>query len=140
MREVLLTVFIIVSFAFYAIHQRENSQKTAPRLPTQSLPPNAQQITQTYQDGEYTGLRIDAYYGNVQVKITIQNGKIADLEFLEYPKERRTSQLINDEATPILKQAAIQAQSANVDTVSGATQTSNAFKKSLQSSLDKAKI
>lgn len=140
MREILLSAFVIVSFIFYAIHERTDGPKTLPKLPTQSLPPNAQQITQTYQDGEYVGDKIDAYYGNVQVKTTIKNNQITDVTFLEYPKDRRTSQLINEQATPELQQEAIQVQSAKVDTVSGATQTSNAFKKSLQSSLAQAKI
>ena len=92
-----------------------------------------------YKDGVYTGPVTDAFYGNVQVQATIQGGKITDVTFLDYPHDRGTSVYINSQATPYLKQEAIQAQSANVDVVSGATQTSLAFIKSLTAALAGAK-
>lgn len=91
------------------------------------------------KDGKYTGDSADAYYGNVQVKITVSSGKITDVQFLDYPQDRRTSVFINSQAIPYLKTEAIQAQSANVDVISGATQTSLAFIQSLQSALAQAK-
>lgn len=91
-----------------------------------------------YRDGEYTGAVADAYFGNVQVKATIQAGKIADVQFLQYPSDRSTSQEINAVAMPSLQSEAIQAQSANVDIVSGATQTSLAFQQSLADALSQA--
>lgn len=93
-----------------------------------------------YKDGQYTGDSADAYYGNVQVQIIIQNGKIADVKFLDYPQDRPTSITINTEAMSYLKQEAIQAQNANVDIVSGATATSEAFQQSLASALAQATI
>jgi uncharacterized protein with FMN-binding domain len=93
----------------------------------------------TYKDGSYTGPEIDAYYGLVQVKAVVQNGKIANVQFLEYPNDRRTSQRINNYAVPTLQQEAVQAQNANVDLISGATLTSQAFVMSLQPALDQAK-
>ncbi len=92
-----------------------------------------------YTDGTYTGAVADAYYGNVQVEVTIQNGTITNVNFLQYPSDRSTSRYINGQATPILAQEAIKAQSASVDGVSGATDTSQAFKQSLQSALSQAK-
>ena len=92
-----------------------------------------------YIDGTYTGSAADAYYGNIQVKVNISKGKIADVIFLQYPSDRSTSQYINSQAMPYLKQEAIQAQSANVNGVSGATDTSIAFKESLTSALAQAK-
>ncbi|MGE5393039.1 MAG: FMN-binding protein [Candidatus Saccharibacteria bacterium] len=94
--------------------------------------------TGKYKDGQYVGSSVDAYYGNVQVRVTVQNGKIADVQFLDYPQDRRTSQMINSQAMPYLKEEAIQAQSANVDIVSGATDTSEAFQQSLSSALSQA--
>ncbi len=93
-----------------------------------------------YTDGAYTGSAADAYYGMVQVKAVIQNGKIADVQFLQYPNTHSTSVYINSQAMPYLKQEAIQAQSANVNIVSGATDTSMAFQQSLASALAQAKI
>lgn len=92
----------------------------------------------SYKDGTYTGSAANAYYGNVQVQATIKNGKITDVEFLEYPNDNPNSQNINSQAMPYLKQEAIQAQSSQVDIVSGATLTSQAFAQSLQSALSQA--
>ena len=92
-----------------------------------------------YKDGEYNGTIADAYYGNVQIKAVIAGGKIADVQFLDYPQDRRTSIEISNYAMPILKTEAIQIQSAEVDIVSGATQTSQAFRDSLAVALAEAK-
>jgi uncharacterized protein with FMN-binding domain len=94
--------------------------------------------TSSYKDGTYTGSVTNAYYGNVQVQATIKNGKITDVEFLQYPSDNPNSQYINSQATPYLKQEAIQAQSAQVDLISGATLTSQAFTQSLSSALSQA--
>jgi uncharacterized protein with FMN-binding domain len=95
--------------------------------------------TGLYRDGTYTGPEVDAYYGLVQVQAIVQGGKILDVQFLEYPRDRRTSQRINSQAMPWLQQEAIQAQSANVDIISGATLTSEAFAQSLQAALQAAR-
>jgi len=94
--------------------------------------------TGIYKDGIYTGTPGDAYYGMVQVKTTIQNGRITDVQFLQYPNDRRTSQMINSQAMPMLKNEAIKAQSSKVNIISGATDTSLAFIQSLGSSLQAA--
>lgn len=91
-----------------------------------------------YRNGTYTGPVTDAYYGNVQVRVTVKNGKIADVQFLQYPNDRETSIYINSQAMPYLKQEAIQAQSANINIVSGATATSEAFIQSLRGALSQA--
>ncbi len=77
-------------------------------------------------------------YGTVQVRVTVGRGQIADIEFLTLPSGRRESDRINSYAAPILKQETIQAQSAQVQVVSGATLTSRAFRESLQAALDQA--
>jgi len=68
----------------------------------------------------------------------VQGGKLTDVQFLDYPHDRRTSQRINQQADPWLIQEAIQAQSANVDIISGATLTSQAFAQSLYTALNQA--
>jgi uncharacterized protein with FMN-binding domain len=94
--------------------------------------------TGRYTNGSYTGVAANAYYGNIQVKATISGGKLTDVTFLQYPQDRSTSRYINQQAMPMLRAEAIQAQSANVDGVSGASDTSAAFKESLASALAKA--
>lgn len=91
-----------------------------------------------YKDGTYTGTSADAYYGNVQVAATIQNGKITDVKFLQYPDTHQTSVYINQQAMPYLQQEAIQAQSSHVNVITGATFTSQAFAQSLASALSQA--
>ncbi len=92
-----------------------------------------------YTDGTYTGSPTDAYYGTVQVEAIIKGGKIADVQFLQYPNTHSTSIYINSQAMPYLREEAIAAQSANVNIVSGATDTSAAFQQSLASALAQAK-
>jgi len=92
-----------------------------------------------YKNGTFNGPQVDAFYGMVQVQVVIQNGKISNVQFLTYPTDRRTSARINSVAVPYLQQEAITAQSANVDLVSGATLTSQAFVQSLQNALNQAK-
>ncbi len=92
-----------------------------------------------YADGTYTGAAADAYYGMVQIQVIIRSGKLVAVDFLQYPSDRRTSQYINDQAMPLLKQEAISAQSANVSGVSGASDTSQAFIQSLGDALAQAK-
>ncbi len=144
MRKILLSAFLILVFAGYVIHKQLESAPKVVNLPPAGTPlimPTATPTPQAsgqYKDGTYLGDVTDAFYGNVQVQAVISGGRITDVVFLDYPSDRKTSQEINTQAMPLLKQEAIQAQSANVDIVSGATQTSLAFMKSLQAALNKA--
>jgi uncharacterized protein with FMN-binding domain len=120
------------------------NSNTAPVIssPTQAAPvatPVVKKSTGQYTDGAYTGSVADAYYGNVQVRVTVSGGKITNVSFLQYPNDRGTSVAINRQAMPMLSSEAIQAQSANVNGVSGASDTSAAFKESLASALSQAK-
>jgi uncharacterized protein with FMN-binding domain len=103
-----------------------------------STPAPAIKPKEQYADGSYTGIAVDAYYGSVQVEAIVSDGKLIDVVFLKYPSDRRTSANINNQAMLYLKTEAIQAQSANVDTVSGASDTSVAFRESLASALSQA--
>ncbi len=113
-------------------------------VPTDTLIPTNTPVPPTatsdglYRNGKYTGDVADAFYGNVQVRVTISSGKISAVQFLNYPHDRRTSVAINSYAVPYLKTEAIRAQSASVDLVSGATLTSQAFIESLRTALAKA--
>ena len=103
------------------------------------IPPTATTQNQgQYKDGVYTGPTVDAFYGIVQVQATVQGGKLTDVQFLDYPQDRRTSQAINRQAMPWLTQEAIQAQSAYINIISGATLTSQAFAQSLYTALNQA--
>lgn len=75
----------------------------------------------------------------VQVQAVVQNGKLANVQILQYPNTHSTSIYINQQALPYLVQEALQSQNANVNIVSGATDTSMAFQQSLSSALAQAK-
>ncbi len=158
MKKFFLSTFVIVVFTFYVVYQRlggpkevinpmplslpQTNQPSLQAVPTgisQVIPPTPQAAGQGFKDGEYIGSVADALYGNVQVAAVISGGKIIGVQFLQYPSDRRTSIVINTRAMPILKQEAVQVQSTQVDIVSGATQTSRAFRESLQSALNQAK-
>ncbi|MGW4817866.1 FMN-binding protein [Streptomyces sp. NPDC004227] len=84
-----------------------------------------------------TGEAAQTDYGPVQVRITVSNGRITKAEAVRAPQDGVSGQK-SELAVPKLNQEAVTAQSANIDTVSGATYTSGGYKKSLQSALDKA--
>ncbi len=115
------------------------TQPTVSVTPTPvQTPPPQKTSTGEYVDGTYTGSTANAYYGNIQVEAVISGGKLTDVVFLQYPSDRSTSRFINQQAMPELKAEAIQAQSANVDGVSGASDSSAAFEQSLASALSQA--
>ncbi|UOX90582.1 FMN-binding protein [Amycolatopsis sp. FBCC-B4732] len=89
-------------------------------------------------DGTFTGDAADTRYGPVRVRITVAGGRITDAQAVEYPQESGRDVRINSEAVPELNQEALQAQSAQIDTVSGATYTSEGYQQSLQSAIDAA--
>ncbi len=109
----------------------------APASAPTPTPSSAQ--TGTFKNGTYTGSVADAFYGNVQVQAVIANGALNNVNVLQYPSDRGTSREINAIAMPQLVQEAIQAQSANVNIISGATQSSGAFQQSLADALAQAK-
>ena len=92
-----------------------------------------------YVDGNYTGPSVDAYYGLVQIQAFIKGGRLSGIRVLQYPSHRQTSVAINHRALPMLRSEVITAQSAQVDIVSGATLTSEAFIQSLGGALSQAR-
>jgi uncharacterized protein with FMN-binding domain len=144
MKKLIITIALIASlgsYSFYIKHPGDddvNVTKPASLSTTQTKLPSVV-ANRGLADGTYTGTTEDAYYGYVQVQTTIQNGKITDVVFLQYPNDRRESLNINSQATPWLAQEAIQSQTAKVDIISGATDTSRAFVRSLSAALSQAK-
>lgn len=88
----------------------------------------------------YDGGTAQTQWGPVQVRITVQGGKITDARAVVYPSGNGRDYEINSYALPILNQEAVQAQSANIDMVSGATVTSGGYQQSLQSAIDQAHL
>ncbi len=86
----------------------------------------------------YTGDAISTRYGDVQVQITVKDGKITGAEVTQVPWSDHRDQEINGYAVPILNSEAVDAQNADIDMVSGATYTSQGYIGSLQSAIDQA--
>lgn len=79
----------------------------------------------------------DANYGTVQVKVTLLGSRIVDVQAVQMPSGGRSSD-IAAYAAPQLRTEVLQAQSAQIDTVSGASYDSQAYAQSVQSALDAA--
>lgn len=85
----------------------------------------------------FKGPSEDMRWGPVRASITVKNKKITKVGITVSPENPR-SQFIDDQAVPLLKSETLQAQSASIDVISGATMTSDAFIQSLQSAIKKA--
>ena len=108
-----------------------------------SMPPSAPPTAPpppVAASGQATGQVSETPFGPVQVRISYANGKITDVVAVQVPSDRFRSQAIAAYAVPILRSEALQAQSAQIDTVSGATYTSEGYAMSLQSALDQAHL
>ena len=86
--------------------------------------------------GTFTGPSVFVNYGNVQVKITVVNGRITDAVAVVAPSGRNDRW--TNMAVPILKAQTLKAQSANIQGASGASYTSYGWYTSLQGALAQA--
>jgi uncharacterized protein with FMN-binding domain len=114
----------------------------APSVPGSSVAPSAPGASASAATGGRTaqvdGDVIPTRFGDVQVEVVESGGKITDVKALQLPFDRRRSNEISQYSEPILRSEVLQAQSAQIDSVSGATYTSDAYVASLQSALDRA--
>ena len=88
----------------------------------------------------FQGSLAQTRWGPVQVTITVAGGKIVGVSVPTYPDGNGRDREINAYALPALTKATVAAQSADIDSVSGATVTSEGYKESLQSALDAAHL
>jgi uncharacterized protein with FMN-binding domain len=103
-----------------------------------SASPSASPAASGLKDGQFTGDNVANRFGDVQVKVTIAGGRIQDVQAVQLPYDRPRSAEISQQAGPLLHDEVIQAQSAQIDTLGGATYTSESYIQSLQSALDHA--
>ena len=97
-------------------------------------------VTPSARTGAVTtlGQAVTDQYGTIQVRVVTVGRQIRSVSFAQLAGDEELSDLINAQAGPVLLQRTLIAQSAQIDTVSGATYTSDAYRQSLQSALDKA--
>jgi uncharacterized protein with FMN-binding domain len=96
---------------------------------------SAQAAAATFQ-----GTAVQTRFGAVQVQVTVSGGTITDVAALQLTDDDRKSIQISNRAAPLLRTEVLAAQSADVQTISGATVTSNAYLTSLQAALDAAHL
>ena len=125
--------------------QNATTQATPSATPTQTqsstpTPAPAKVVVpapaKSIANGTFTGPSVFVSYGNVQVEITVRDGKIVDAQALQSPNGR--SQRFSDYALPQLRQETLAAQSSSINNISGASYTSYGWYKSLQGALAKA--
>jgi len=114
-----------------AVNTTQSQTPAATQAPAVAPAPATKSVS-----GTFTGSVVNVQYGNVQVKITVENGKITDAQALQAPSGRndRWTQM----ALPILREQTLQAQSAHINGASGASFTSYGWYTSLVSALAKA--
>ena len=83
-----------------------------------------------------TGDSVMTRYGAIQLEVTVENGKITEINELAMPQNDGRSMMISQQAGPMLRKQALAANSANINGVSGATFTTMGYQQSLQSALD----
>lgn len=143
-RKVLIgVVLLILAGAYIAVRYFSGSTASAPTTAgsgasdTTTTP--ATETQGRYKNGRYIGTLAQSIYGPIQVAAVIAKGELSNVEILVSPNDKENSIEVNAMAMPILTSEAVLAQSAEVDLVSGATESSVAFKESLASALAKAK-
>ncbi|GAB3824067.1 FMN-binding protein [Dactylosporangium cerinum] len=90
-------------------------------------------------DGSHLGAVVTNPFGPVQVRIDVRGGRLVDVVAVQLPTAAARGIEIGMRAAPVLREQALQRQSADLDTVSGATYTSDGYRRSLQSALDAAR-
>jgi len=86
------------------------------------------------------GTSADTRYGPVQVQLHVRGGRIVSATAIDYPQGSGRDREINSFAIPVLQKETVNAQNARIDTVSGATYTSDGYRTSLQAALDAAHL
>jgi uncharacterized protein with FMN-binding domain len=92
--------------------------------------------TPTMARRRWTGAVVGTPYGDVQVVAVTRGRKITDVRAVRLTDANQHSRDLSAAAAPVLRQEALKAQSARIDTVSGATYTSEGYRQSLQAALD----
>jgi uncharacterized protein with FMN-binding domain len=107
--------------------------------PTPTATPTPTPAASGLKSGSFTGQTYANPYGNVQVQVVISGGKITDVKTIQYPNGHQQSVFINSQALPLLREEVLQAQSAKINIIGGATFTSEGYAQSVQSALDLAR-
>ncbi|HZK73742.1 MAG TPA: FMN-binding protein [Clostridia bacterium] len=117
-----------------------NTSASPSVTPLATPSPSPKPSTSGTVNGTFTGSDAPNFYGDVVVRVVILNGHITDVQAVKLPTDRAYSAYVSQVAGPLLRTEALQAQSANIDIISGATYTSQSYAQSLGSALQQAHL
>ena len=151
-KSILVVIFVVLILAIAGVAKvASNPKQTVAATPTtvpSSIPTAAanpvspaptSSSSATLKDGTYTGKEVSIVYGTVQASLIISGGRITDVRFNKMPSETGRTDEVTASARPVLLQETLTAQSGDIATVSGATQTSEAFIQSIAVAFSQAK-
>jgi uncharacterized protein with FMN-binding domain len=140
----LATVTGLIFLLSYKSHGIQPTNRPAALAPTSPGPATTQNPGATQSPSSsstkprtITGSVINTKYGPVQVRVTAVGTRITDVQAIQLPTGNSRDIQIDNYAVPQLRDEALAAQSAHINTISGATYTSDGYAQSLQSALDK---
>lgn len=136
MRRMVLTILSTVAGVVLLLSLKPHQGNSLDAPQTSANTPSGSALDTV--TGEFTGDVVDTRYGPVQVSVTFDHGRITAVDALQTPSDNRHDLEITALSVPELTRETLDAQSANIDTVSGATYTSQGYIESLQSALDSA--
>jgi uncharacterized protein with FMN-binding domain len=123
------------------LYPTSTNRSSAPRRPGQALASPGVVVPATPSAiAVVNGISVDTRYGPVQVQLRVQGRRVLSATAIDYPQSGGRDREINSVAVPLLEKEALRAQSARIDTVSGATYTSDGYRTSLQAALDLAHL
>jgi len=133
-------LYLVVSFRSTPVKSSIAAVTTPTRTsaPTQPETTTAPVATAPPAQRTVDGPPVWTQYGTVQIAIVMSGGRIVDVSTLQMPFDHSRSVYISRTVAPWLKDETLKAQSAQIDSISGATFTSEAYAQSLQGALDKA--
>jgi uncharacterized protein with FMN-binding domain len=133
MRRITLWVFCTVAALVLLFSYRTSTDAASATAATRGTAAATDSAEKTYV-GELAQVK----WGPVQVAVVMSGGRITEVQVLQHPTGNKKDEQVNGMALPRLREETLAAQSADIDTVSGATFTSDGYRRSLQSALDAA--
>jgi uncharacterized protein with FMN-binding domain len=111
---------------------------TAPKSSGKSTGATQSSTKPSTKPQTFVGPAVSNQYGTVQVAVTVSGSQIKDVRALQLPSGDGRTNEISAQVGPLLQQEVMNAQSGQIDTISGASYTSDSYRQSLQAALDKA--
>jgi len=129
---------VVLMFGYHTSTSGALTTASPPAVVGSSSTGGSPSTTESTTSSTVTGDVAQTQWGPVQVALAVGSGRITDVQVVQYPSGNSKDEEINGYALPVLIQETLDAQSADIDMVSGATVTSVGYLQSLQSALDQA--